>query len=94
MASSKSTDTSTKKTTAVKKAAPPKTASKKTASEKTAKPASPRKKTIKPAIITSEERYKMIEVAAYYIAEKKGFGHHHMDHWLEAEQEINAKLNA
>ena len=36
----------------------------------------------------------MIVVAAYYIAEKKGFGHNHMDYWLEAEQEINAKLNA
>jgi|LakWasM103_HOW12_FD_contig_121_27666_length_384_multi_4_in_0_out_0_1 hypothetical protein len=94
MASSKTTDASTKKTATVKKAAAPKTAPKKTASEKAAKPASPRKKTTKLAIITSEERYKMIEVAAYYIAEKKGFGHDHMNYWLEAEQEINAKLNA
>ncbi|WP_029146626.1 DUF2934 domain-containing protein [Methylophilus sp. 5] len=89
MASSKTTDTSAKKTTTVKKAAP-KTA----APEKATKPAASRKKTAKPAIITSEERYKMIEVAAYYIAEKKGFGHQHMDYWLEAEQEINAKLTA
>ena len=94
MASSKTTDASTKKVTTAKKAAAPKTAPKKTASEKAAKPATSRKKTAKPAIVTSEERYKMIEVAAYYIAEKKGFGHDHMNYWLEAEQEINAKLNA
>jgi len=88
MAATKTTASSAKKTTSAKKAAP------KPASDKSAKPAVTRKKTVKPAIITSEERYKMIEVAAYYIAEKKGFGHSHMDSWLEAEQEINAKLNA
>jgi len=91
MASRKTTDAPAKKSTTAKKAAAPKTASKKTVLDKAAKPAASRKKT---AIITSEERYKMIEVAAYYIAEKKGFGHQHMDYWLEAEQEINAKLNA
>jgi len=94
MASSKTTDAPAKKSTTAKKAAAPKTASKKTVLDKAAKQATSRKKTAKPAIITSEERYKMIEVAAYYIAEKKGFGHQHMDYWLEAEQEINAKLNA
>lgn len=88
MATSKTSDTSAKKTTAAKKAAS------KTTVSKAAKTAATRKKTVKPAIITSEERYKMIEVAAYYIAEKHGFGHDHMSHWLQAEQEINAKLNA
>jgi len=85
MAATKATESPAKKTTAAKKAAP---------KEKTSKPASTRKKTAKPAIITSEDRYKMIEVAAYYIAEKSGFGHNHMDYWLQAEQEVDAKLNA
>lgn len=88
MATSKTSDTSAKKSTAAKKAAP------KTTASKTAKPAATRKKSVKPAIITSEDRYKMIEVAAYYIAEKSGFGHDHMHYWLQAEQEIDAKLNA
>lgn len=88
MATSKTPDASVKKTTVAKKTTP------KTTAEKSAKSASTRKKISKPAIITSEERYKMIEVAAYYIAEKSGFGHQHMDYWLQAEQEINAKLNA
>jgi len=88
MATSKTSDTSAKKSTATKKAAP------KTTTSKTAKPAATRKKTIKPAIITSEDRYKMIEVAAYYIAEKNGFGYDHLNYWLQAEQEIDAKLNA
>lgn len=86
MASTKATESTAKKTTAKKAAA-------KTV-EKAAKPASTRKKSLKPAIITSDERYKMIEVAAYYIAEKNGFGHDHQHYWLQAEQEIDAKLNA
>lgn len=85
MASTKTTESTAKKTTAKKAAAKP--------AEKATKPAA-RKKSLKPAIITSDERYHMIEVAAYYIAEKNGFGHDHMHYWLQAEQEINAKLNA
>lgn len=88
MATSKTSDASAKKSTTAKKAAP------KTVSSKAAKPAATRKKTVKPAIITSEDRYKMIEVAAYYIAEKNGFGYDSLNHWLQAEQEIDAKLNA
>lgn len=92
MATSKTTDASAKKTSA-KKAAPKASATPK-AAKSAATSATTRKKTSKPAIITSDERYKMIEVAAYYIAEKNGFGHDHMNHWLQAEQEIDAKLNA
>lgn len=89
MASTKATESTPKKASSAKKAAP-----KSSATEKAAKPAASRKKTLKPAIITSDERYKMIEVAAYYIAEKNGFASQTMDHWLQAEQEIDAKLNA
>lgn len=88
MATSKTTDTPAKKTTTAKKAAT------KTTTSKTDKPATTRKKTVKPAIITSEERYKMIEVAAYYIAEKSGFVNDNMYYWLQAEQEVDAKLTA
>lgn len=89
MASTKATESTPKKASNPKKAAP-----KSSATEKAAKPAASRKKNLKPAIITSDERYKMIEVAAYYIAEKNGFASQTMDHWLQAEQEIDAKLNA
>lgn len=88
MATSKTTDTPAKKTTTAKKAAT------KTTATKADKPATTRKKTVKPAIITSEDRYKMIELAAYYIAEKSGFGDDNMSYWLQAEQEVDAKLNA
>jgi hypothetical protein len=86
MATTKPAETSGKKTTSVKKASP--------AAAKDTKSATPRKKPIKPSIITSEERYKMIEVAAYYVAEKNGFGGQPMDYWLEAERQIEDKLNA
>ncbi|MDP8567261.1 DUF2934 domain-containing protein [Methylophilus aquaticus] len=80
------TETTGKKTSPAKKAAA------KTAAPK-AKSAATRKKAAKPSVMTSEERYKMIETAAYYIAEKNGFNTNHMDHWLAAELEVDAKLN-
>lgn len=88
MATTKTTETTGKKTSPAKKAAA-KTAAPKTA----AKSATPRKKTTKSSVITSEERYRMIETAAYYIAEKNGFSTNNMDHWLAAEQEVDTKLN-
>ena len=88
MATTKTTESTGKKTSPAKKAAA-KTAAPKTAS----KSAAPRKKATKSSVITSEERYRMIETAAYYIAEKNGFNTNHMDHWLAAELEVDAKLN-
>lgn len=41
---------------------------------------------------TPEERYRMVETAAYFIAEQSGFKGHHQDHWAVAEREIAAKL--
>ncbi len=55
------------------------TATKKTSTAKTAKAGAP------------EQRYRMIEVAAYYIAEKNGFAGNAADYWVQAEIEINAK---
>jgi hypothetical protein len=45
--------------------------------------------------IQPEERHRLIEVAAYYIAERRGFqGASSDDDWLQAEQEIDAMIAA
>lgn len=71
------------KAAAVKKAAPKKAAPKKTAS----KPAAPAKK-----MPTAEERYCMIQEAAYFIAERHGFDGDSAYFWSLAEAQINASL--
>jgi len=42
---------------------------------------------------TAEERYRMVQEAAYFIAEKHGFGGADMEYWLAAEAEIEAQLS-
>jgi hypothetical protein len=42
--------------------------------------------------IGPEERYRMTEVAAYYIAERDGFGGNPSDYWIKAEAQINLLL--
>ncbi|MBX9849250.1 MAG: DUF2934 domain-containing protein [Rhodocyclaceae bacterium] len=52
-------------------------------------------KVAKPIGITAEARLRHIEVAAYYIAEKRGFsGGSTADDWLAAEQQIDHLLLA
>lgn len=77
------------KTPAVKKTVAPvaKTPVKKAVAAK-AKPAP--KKTM--ALPTPEERYRMVQTAAYFIAERNGFGGCSADHWVAAEIEIAGKL--
>ena len=41
---------------------------------------------------TPEERYRMVQTAAYFIAERNGFGGCSTMHWVDAEREISAKL--
>jgi len=41
---------------------------------------------------TPEERYRMVQTAAYFIAERNGFGGCSLGHWADAENEIAAKL--
>ena len=87
------------KSAAVKKATAPKAAKKaatlaaKTrASEKqdTAKrPASADNTAMNP---TPEERYRMVETAAYFIAEQHGFQGRSDEHWAAAERAIAVKL--
>jgi hypothetical protein len=43
--------------------------------------------------VTRSERHRMIEIAAYYLAEKRSFAPgHHVEDWLEAERCIDAIL--
>ena len=88
-----------KKPSAAKKDPVKKPAAAKVVAKKpTAKKAAPAKKIVakKPAAktrsISAEERYKMIEVAAYYIAERNHFKGNSTDFWIAAEAEISAKL--
>ena len=45
-----------------------------------------------PRSISSAEFKRMVEEAAYYRAEKSGFGGNPSDHWDAAEKEIRAQL--
>ena len=61
-------------------------------------PAKARKAAVKPAAgsqpaINPEERYKMIQEAAYYIAERHGFNGDSAYFWSQAEAEINARYS-
>lgn len=42
--------------------------------------------------IGAEQRYKMVEMAAYYIAERHGFEGSPSDYWIQAEAQIEAML--
>lgn len=61
----------------------------KAAATKAVAPALSGKQVIKP---TPEERYRMIETAAYFIAEQHGFQGRSDAHWAAAERQIAAKL--
>lgn len=85
------------KKTPAKKAAPkPVAAAKKPAAKtpapKKAAPA-PKKAPVAKAALTPEERYRMIQDAAYYIAERHGFNGDSAYFWSLAEAEINIPLN-
>ncbi|MBI2993368.1 MAG: DUF2934 domain-containing protein [Gammaproteobacteria bacterium] len=55
-------------------------------------PASPRPTKAKKPKCTPEERFRMIQEAAYLLAEKGGFEGDSIKYWYEAEKEIDAKL--
>ncbi len=83
-----------KKSPAKKAAAPKAAAAKKPAAK--AAPVAPVAKAApaakKPAL-SPEQRYQMIQDAAYFIAERHGFSGDSAYFWSLAEAEINAKLN-
>ncbi|HEY3300205.1 MAG TPA: DUF2934 domain-containing protein [Methylophilaceae bacterium] len=88
----------TAKATATKVAAKPSTATvKKTATTtkaKTVKPSTAKAPAKAKAVkkIGAEQRYKMVEMAAYYIAERNGFEGSPSDYWIQAEAQIEAML--
>lgn len=80
--------TAAAKTPAAKKAVAPHGASTATKTTTTRKAVS-KKTTAKPS---PEERYQMIELAAYFIAEKNGFQGCTSDYWKQAEAQIAEQL--
>lgn len=89
----KKTTTTKSKTAATKKATG---AAKTKAAGAAKKKAAASKKvpeTTAPVEITHEERWRMIAVAAYHKAEKRGFAPgRDFDDWLESEREVNRLL--
>ena len=81
-----------KKPAAAKPAAPKKAAAAKKAPAAAQPAAKPRGSRAKKPAVSPEQRYRMIQDAAYYIAEKHGFTGDNHAFWLQAEQEIDAKL--
>ncbi len=85
------TETKNAETTAKPKkaTAKPKTATKASTAKKpatsTRKPAA---KKAKATAVSPEHHYRMVEVAAYYLAEKDGFTGSPVDYWIAAELQI------
>lgn len=83
---------STAKAPAAKKPAA-KAAAPKAAAAK--KPAAARAKKAPAASVPSpEQRYRMIEVAAYFLAEKNAFAGSSLDYWVAAEAQIDGMLGS
>jgi len=80
----------TKKKPAAKKPAAKKPAAKKPAPKKAAI-----KKAVasKPNKISAEERYRMVEVAAYFMAERNKFAGNPVGYWAAAEVQIKKMLS-
>lgn len=75
--------------------APAKTA--KSAAKPVAKPAAKRAAPAKKSAATewnpgNEERYNMIQVAAYYLAERDGFAGSPVEYWIAAESQVSSML--
>ncbi len=86
-ATAKTSTASVKAAKPVKKAAVKKTVAK----DDTAKKTSTKKSGAALPEFSPGERYKMIEIAAYYIAEKNNFSGNAAEYWVLAEREISQK---
>jgi hypothetical protein len=80
-----------KKATARKKAAPG-VAAKKAGARKNATPRAAAKKNGSEKQISLEERFRWVQEAAYFKAEREGFNCDQSECWLAAEAEIDARL--
>jgi hypothetical protein len=43
-------------------------------------------------VMSAEERYRMVEVAAYYLAERNNFAGNPVEYWTQAEAQISSLL--
>jgi hypothetical protein len=77
---------------ATSETAAPQAAAKKAGGRKKAAPKRTSKKTAPKGRVSAEERYHMIQEAAYFQAEKEGFNCDPWKCWLAAEAEIDARL--
>ena len=78
------------KKTEVAAAPAPKKSSRRTPQRrKAAAPTEEAAPAIAPSQLSPEERYRMIQDAAYYIAERHGFEGEPISFWLEAERQVN-----
>ncbi|MFZ5557893.1 MAG: DUF2934 domain-containing protein [Pseudomonadota bacterium] len=60
---------------------------------RTARKAAPRKAPAARRSVTPEERYRLIQEAAYYRAEQRGFAAgHEIEDWIAAEAEVDAQV--
>jgi hypothetical protein len=80
------------KKAAARKSAAPKVAAKKAAARKSAAPRVAAKKAGSEKQTSLEERFRLIQEAAYFKAEKEGFNCDPSKCWLVAEAEIDARL--
>ena len=78
----------TKKAPSKAAAKPKATAAKKETTTKSIAVKKPAAKKTKAKTSDLEHRYKLIEVAAYYIAEKDGFAGNPVDYWIAAELQV------
>ncbi|MCB5189534.1 DUF2934 domain-containing protein [Methylobacillus arboreus] len=87
----------TTKSTTSKKPATPKAVIAKPAAEKkttTRKASTSKAKTTdKVSQISPEERYRMVEVAAYFLAERNSFAGNPVEYWTAAEAQISKLLS-
>lgn len=74
----------TSKPAAAKKTSATGTTAKKSAPRKTAAPARGK--------MSAEERYRMVEVAAYFLAERNHFAGNPVEYWSAAEKQISQLL--
>lgn len=96
--------TAAKTAAAPKQAAPAKAAPAKAAAKTAAKPTAVKKvaakaaarggkATGKPTVVAPEQRRQLVQVAAYFIAERRGFSSgREVEDWLEAEAEVERML--
>lgn len=83
---------SAKKKVAAKKSTRKPAAKKKVAKRKSPAKKAAAKKKAGEQKVAAEKRYKMIQDAAYFLAEKSGFTGNTLDHWTRAEKQIDARL--